>query len=217
MTDVNTDPAHALQDDTKDIGWLLKVIAIGLGGFTLWSAGPGLATDHIRLSVFLLAIWTFVFLSHDVRRQFHKPNFSPLALALGLLSAVSLALLSTMATALFAGEPIAIALAVCCAVLFIATFFVKEASSIALAATGALVIWYTYFNYLELVNRAGAWTDTDVFVAGIATVISLEAARRALGWAIPVIAILAMGYAYFGRYMPYDIAHRGVGPERILN
>jgi len=38
-----------------------------------------------------------------------------------------------------------------------------------------------------------------------------------LGWAIPIIAVLAMLYAYFGQYMPYDIAHRGVKLERILN
>ena len=83
--------------------------------------------------------------------------------------------------------------------------------------SACLVLWYTYVNYLELVNRAGAWTDTDVFVAGTATLISLEAARRGLGLAIPVIAGLAMGYAYFGQYMPYDIAHRGVSLERMLN
>ena len=53
--------------------------------------------------------------------------------------------------------------------LFLASFFINGSNNIALAATGALVVWHTYTNYLELVNRAGAWTDTDAFVAGIAT------------------------------------------------
>ena len=119
MKGVNTDPLHALQDSPADFGWLLRTIAIGLGTFTLWSAGPGLATDHIRLTVFLVAIWAFVFLSHNLRCQFHKPDFSAASVALGLCSALSLAILSTMATALFAGEPTAIAVAVLCVLLFV--------------------------------------------------------------------------------------------------
>lgn len=202
---------------SKDVGWVLKIVAIGIGGFTLWSAGPGIATDHVRLTVFLAAIWSFVFLSHDIRRRFRTPEYSPSAVTLGLLSAGLLAWLSRMATALFAGEPLVMALAVGVVVVFVATFFVKQASSIALSAIGLLVLWYAYSNYLELVNRAGAWTDTDVFMAAAATLISLEAARRGLGLAIPIIACLAMGYAYFGQLMPYDIAHRGVSVERMLN
>ena len=215
MAETETQPL--VPDVPENVGWVLKCVAIFIGGFTLWSAGPGIATDHVRLTMFLLAVWTFVFLSHDIRRRFRRPVFPPAGVVLGLVSAALLAWLSTMASALFAGETLAVTLAIVAALVFITTFFFKEASNVALAAMGVLVLCYTYFNYLELVNRAGAWTDADLFVAGTATLISLEAARRGLGLAIPVIAGLAMIYAYFGQYMPYDIAHRGVSLDRMLN
>ena len=138
MTITETETQHVRQDVPNDVGWALKLVAIGIGSFTLWSAGPGIATDHIRLTVFLVAVWTFVFLSHDMRRRFRRPEFPPAGVALGLITAGLLMWLSTKASALFAGETLAVALAIGIAVVFVATFFVKEANSIALAAIGVL-------------------------------------------------------------------------------
>lgn len=110
-TKTETQQAEGVGDAPPDVGWVLKLVAIGIGSFTLWSAGPGISTDHIRLTVFLLAVWTFVFLSHDVRRRFRQPEFPPAGIAVGLVTAGLLMWLSTMATALFAGETLAVALA----------------------------------------------------------------------------------------------------------
>jgi TRAP transporter 4TM/12TM fusion protein len=44
----------------------------------------------------------------------------------------------------------------------------------------------------------------------------LEAARRATGWALPVISMAFLAYAYFGSYMPELIAHQGFSLRRIV-
>ena len=42
--------------------------AIGLGLFALWSAGPGIAEDHIHLSAFTLVIWVLALLVLPMRK-----------------------------------------------------------------------------------------------------------------------------------------------------
>ncbi|NMG40434.1 TRAP transporter fused permease subunit [Chelativorans sp. ZYF759] len=75
---------------------------------------------------------------------------------------------------------------------------------------------YFYFNFNAMVMRAGIETATDLFMGAVTIVALLEATRRAIGPVLPAIAIVFMGYAYLGPYMPELIAHRGYTPERII-
>ena len=72
-------------------------------------------------------------------------------------------------------------------------------------------------NYTELVNSNGTITQTDFIVGLIAVVLVLEAARRAVGIPITIIAICFLIYAYFGPYFPDFMAHRGQDIESIVN
>ena len=84
-------------------------------------------------------------------------------------------------------------------------------------AAGSVVVgayWPVTIN--ELVNRVGRLTDLDFFVGLLAIVLVLEATRRTVGLPIMIIAILFMGYAIFGPYMPGSLAHRGLELDRLV-
>jgi len=66
-------------------------------------------------------------------------------------------------------------------------------------------------------ERAGAETATDLWVGAIGLLIVLEAARRSVGLALPILAAIFLAYAYFGPSMPsWLLPHRGYSAERIV-
>ncbi|MCK5682061.1 TRAP transporter permease, partial [bacterium] len=85
------------------------------------------------------------------------------------------------------------------------------------AALGAISALYLYVQWEEIAMRAGMPTTTDVVFGVILLVILLEAARRALGPALAIIALVFSVYAYLGPYMPDILAFRGVSVNRYLS
>jgi len=85
------------------------------------------------------------------------------------------------------------------------------------AILGAVSAMYLYVNWENIANRSGMPTTMDVVFGVILLVLLLEAARRALGPALSVIAITFSVYAYFGPYMPDILAFRGVSVNRYLS
>ena len=79
----------------------------------------------------------------------------------------------------------------------------------ALALAGAFCGSYLYWFYGALATRPGlpTWYDLAVSVAGL--VLLLEATRRALGPPLMVIAIVFLGYVFFGAYLTDVIAYTG--------
>lgn len=88
-------------------------------------------------------------------------------------------------------------------------------SDVLLAVFGgaAVVYWITQFESLNY--RAGAENDLDAMVSVVGIILSLELCRRVLGWAMTLIGVGMLAYAYFGPHMPEVIAHRGFGVERL--
>ncbi|MBT2786710.1 MULTISPECIES: TRAP transporter permease [unclassified Halomonas] len=83
---------------------------------------------------------------------------------------------------------------------------------------------YLVLNLDEIFSRAGFWNDTDILVACIATVTVLEASRRAVGFGMTVIGLLAIVYAFagprgelpwLGEWMPGILEHRGYSIDRV--
>jgi len=57
----------------------------------------------------------------------------------------------------------------------------------------------------------------ELYILGIIiTILVLEAGRRVLGNVLPLIAILAIGYALFGNYIPGLFGHRGYTLRRVV-
>ncbi|MBI4537731.1 MAG: TRAP transporter permease [candidate division NC10 bacterium] len=73
------------------------------------------------------------------------------------------------------------------------------------------------FNYTRLMMTAGDYTTLDMVVGICGTLLTLEAARRAVGLPIVVVASSFLAYAYFGAYLPGFLSHRGYSIERIVS
>ena len=87
----------------------------------------------------------------------------------------------------------------------------------ALAAAGALTALYIVLDYEGIAMRAGAPTTRDLIVGSILVILLLEATRRVIGPALPVIALLFTGYAFAGPHMPDILAFKGVSLSRYLS
>ncbi len=87
---------------------------------------------------------------------------------------------------------------------------------IGLAIAAATVSMYVVVFYKDLVFRAGRVTTLDMIVGLIAVILVLEAARRVIGWPMVIIAVLFMGYALLGPYIPGRLAHRGVALDDLI-
>jgi len=85
----------------------------------------------------------------------------------------------------------------------------------ALIAATLVVVGYIYFNYDEIIDRFGWWEPADVWLGVVATLLVLEATRRAIGWPMTLIALFFLAYAYLGPYFPGVFAHKGYELDRL--
>ncbi|MFN4155318.1 MAG: TRAP transporter permease [Paracoccaceae bacterium] len=87
-----------------------------------------------------------------------------------------------------------------------------------LFAIAALVsALYVPWVYDQLAFRIGNPLQLDVAMGTILLVTLFEAVRRSMGWPLPLIALLFIGYAYFGRSMPGIFVHPGADWSGIVN
>jgi len=86
-----------------------------------------------------------------------------------------------------------------------------------LAGAGIVVTMYLSVFALELGERPGLPTTTDLVIAGIGIVLVLEAARRALGPPLMVIAAIFLAYVFFGHLGPEIIAWKGASFGKAMS
>ncbi len=86
-----------------------------------------------------------------------------------------------------------------------------------MAGVGALAAAYLFIFYQQISSRVGAPITQDYVAAVIGMVLLLEAARRALGPALAIVASIFLVYTFFGPYMPSIIAHRGNTLGEVVN
>ncbi len=85
-----------------------------------------------------------------------------------------------------------------------------------LAVLSAVVCIYVVVNFLELARRgAGDATTLSIALGAITILLVLEATRRMVGAALPILGLAFLLYAVLGPHMPGPLAHRGFGIERI--
>jgi TRAP transporter 4TM/12TM fusion protein len=66
-------------------------------------------------------------------------------------------------------------------------------------------------------NRAGQETGLDTAVGVLGLFLVLEATRRTIGLALPLLSLTFLAYAYFGSGLPdWLFPHRGYGVDRIV-
>lgn len=86
-----------------------------------------------------------------------------------------------------------------------------------LALVGFSLGFYHLFFEGELIERSGDPNTADLVVATVAAVLVFEAARRVMGWALPLVCATFLAYGFFGQYLPLSIAHRGYGFDQIVS
>ena len=84
-----------------------------------------------------------------------------------------------------------------------------------LAFMSMLVSGYHLVFYKEIIHRAGAYTNADIFVSIIAILLVLEATRRIAGPVLVSVASVFILYAYLGPMFPGFLSHRGYTIYRI--
>lgn len=73
-------------------------------------------------------------------------------------------------------------------------------------------------NGQSLGNRAGRESPLDFAVGGILALLVLEATRRSIGLALPVLSLLFVAYCLYGQVLPsWLLPHRGYSIERTVS
>src|SRR5690606_12114757 len=85
------------------------------------------------------------------------------------------------------------------------------------AIAGIVAALYVPWVFYDLAFRVGNPLTIDVVMGTILIVVLMEATQRAMGWPLPLLAILFMAYAYFERLMTGVLTHPGASWSNIVN
>ncbi|MBI3445589.1 MAG: TRAP transporter permease [Magnetospirillum sp.] len=94
---------------------------------------------------------------------------------------------------------------------------VKVATAWVLGAAAMVLSLYHLIYEGDLVQRSGDPSTTDLVVGTIMVLLVFEAARRLMGWALPLLCMVFVAYALFGEVLPAPLGHRGYGYDQIVN
>ncbi|MBI2881138.1 MAG: TRAP transporter permease [Candidatus Tectomicrobia bacterium] len=78
---------------------------------------------------------------------------------------------------------------------------------------------YLVFNYDYIVERftyAEPLHWMDVLASVVVLAVVIDGTRRVVGWAMPVVALVSLAYAFFGHYLPRLVGHPPVLAEVVL-
>ncbi|MGZ9810146.1 TRAP transporter permease [Pseudoroseicyclus sp. H15] len=94
---------------------------------------------------------------------------------------------------------------------------VMKALCWALAAVAIAVAAYQWWEYRDLILRAGRPTPLDIAI-GVAALVTVFAAGYAMmGIALPIISGLFLAYCLFGQYLPFPLNHRGYAFSQVID
>ena len=87
-----------------------------------------------------------------------------------------------------------------------------------LAVLGLITGLYIVVEYAGIVQRGTTlYNGMDFVLSAVTLFLVLEAARRVVGWGLPILAVLFVLYAVFGRDVPVSVfAHRGYSFEDTI-
>ncbi len=81
----------------------------------------------------------------------------------------------------------------------------------------ALSVLYIPYIYDQLAFRVGNPNTLDVVMGTTLVVLLLEATRRSMGWPLPIIALIFVGYALGGSHFPGLLKHSGSSWPSLIN
>lgn len=80
----------------------------------------------------------------------------------------------------------------------------------------ALGLYHWIFE-ADLIQRAGQPNTADIVVGSVVILLVFEAARRIMGWSLPLMCAVFIPYALFGRSLPSFLSHRGFAYEQVVD
>ena len=86
-----------------------------------------------------------------------------------------------------------------------------------MAGLGVLVAFYQWYEYTELLLRAGDPLTRDIVLGVIALVTVFAAAWVIMGPALPIISGAFLAYCLFGEYLPAPFDHRGYDFAQVID
>ncbi len=86
---------------------------------------------------------------------------------------------------------------------------------LAMVGVAAFCINY-FFKYEWYIDNISKSTFTDIVLGILAIVLSLEAARRSIGWFFPAFISILILYAFFGDWIPGWLGHPPIRPLYML-
>jgi len=94
---------------------------------------------------------------------------------------------------------------------------VSRVSGIVFTLLGAGTCLWIAFSHNTLVDQygflEGHW---QLIIASVLLIVVLEAARRAIGWPLPSVALLALMYGLLGQHIPGEFGHSGTPLQSFL-
>ena len=107
-------------------------------------------------------------------------------------------------------RPLHIALALPWVLIFAAQTRAERVSGVLLAALGVAACLWVAVNHNALSDQYGFLEGNfQVALAAVLLFVALEAARRAIGWPLPLVAAAALAYGLWGQYIPGEFGHSG--------
>jgi len=88
---------------------------------------------------------------------------------------------------------------------------------IIMAILSCVTLVYLVIECKNLVLRGGAATDLDLLLGTILIVVVLDVTRRTIGWALPIITLVAIAYSFWGHFIPGSWGHRQIGFEQFVS
>ncbi|GHE22934.1 TRAP transporter permease [Halomonas urumqiensis] len=145
-------------------------------------------------------------------------RFAPGWVALGAATILfHLGLIFYGLTPALVSRPMHMALALPWVLIFMATTPWQRASGWVLTVFGIAACAYIALNERALANQYG-FIDTHLQMAiGIFLIgLALEAARRAIGWPLPLVALGALAYGVLGQHIPGAFGHPGLPMQSLV-
>ncbi|MCZ0813923.1 MAG: TRAP transporter permease [Pseudomonadota bacterium] len=163
--------------------------SILFAAYHVWTAGFGTPVDHVHMGIHLAGLFLFIFIYFPILRTPRSLSYE----GKGWLRPGNVPLYDW-----------AIALS---------------------GMLAALFLWVSWrgidrfgLNIPEQGLRQGNPTSMDVILGSILIFATLEIARRTIGFVLPLIIMVFMGYALFGPSMPVQILqHPGVDWQQFVN
>lgn len=85
-----------------------------------------------------------------------------------------------------------------------------------MAAFAAIASLYIMLDWQGIAMRSGVPSARDLFFGMVVILLVLEGARRAIGPALSIIAVVFIAYAFAGPYLPPLLAFRGVSLTKLV-